>query len=147
MKRFLCMIPLAMFVTSAFAQEQPLRVSDMLDLEEKIMMKKMTDDLNKPNPNAPPPIPVIVAPKAAPVVYPTEALAVYGTTATSFEGQLSLGGHTYTVRMGTPVQAYTVTAIGPQGIELTRYVPRKKRGKKHQSEPERQVSFFPVVGH
>jgi hypothetical protein len=147
MKRFLCMIPLAMLVTTAFAQEQPLRVSDMLDLEEKIMMKKMTDDLNKPNPNMPPPMPVIVAPKEAPVVYPTETLAIYGTNATSYEGQLSLGGRIYTVRKGTPVQAYTVTAIGPDGIELTRYVPGKKHGKKHRSEPERQVTFVPLAAH
>lgn len=147
MKRFLCMIPLAMLITTAFAQEQPLRVSDMLDLEEKIMMKKMTEDLNKPNANIPPPPPVIVAAKAPAIVYPTETLAVYGTTATSYEGQLSLGGHTYTVRKGTPVQAYTVTAIGPQGIELTRYVPGKRRGKKHQSAPERQVIFAPLAAH
>lgn len=147
MKRFLCMIPLAMLATTAFAQEQPLRVSDMLDLEEKIMMKKMTDDLNKPNPNMPPPMPVIVASREAPVVYPTVTLAVYGTTATFYEGELSLGGQSYPVRKGSTVQAYTVTAIGPQGIELTRYVPRKKHGKKHQSEPERQVTFAPLVTH
>jgi len=146
MKRLFFFIQLLAIASTSFAQEQ-LRVGDILDLEERIMIKKMTDELTKPNPNAPPPAPIVISPKAPKIVYPTETLAVYGTSATYYEGQLSLGGTTYTVRNGTPVAEYVVSSVSPAGIQLTKLVPAKKRGKKGgQAELKKVTLFAPLVG-
>jgi hypothetical protein len=146
MKRISLLIQLLAISSISFSQEQ-LRVGDILDLEERIMVKKMTDELSKPNPNSPPPAPIVIASKAPKIVYPTETLAVYGTSATYYEGQLFMGGATYTVRNGTPVAEYVVTSVSPAGIQLSKLVPGKKRGKKHgRSEMEKVTLFAPLVG-
>jgi len=125
MNRIFAIIPLLLFTTAALAQEQ-VKVGDVIDLEERVLVKKMADELSKPNPNAPPPAPVIFRPKVPKVIHRTETLAVYGTTATSYEGQLSMGGKLYTVRAGMPVQDYRVTNVTPQGITLTKGVGRTR---------------------
>ncbi|UTY55861.1 hypothetical protein [Massilia sp. erpn] len=147
MKRFFLLFSFFAIPAITHAQEQ-VRVGDVLDLEERIMVKKMTDELSKPNPNAPPPVPIVIAPPAQKIVYPTETLAVYGTSATFYEGQLSMGGRTYTVRNGTPVQGYTVTAVTPHGIELSKLVAPKKSGKKQSAaEPQKMIVFAPLAAH
>lgn len=147
MKLSIFLLPLFALSTATLAQDQ-IKVGDLVDLEERIMVKKMTDELSKPNPNAPPPAPVLIVPRAPKIVYPTETLAVYGTSATSYEGQLSMGGATYTVRNGAPVQGYTVTAVTPSGIELSKTVTPKKMGKKSRlAEPEKVTLFAPLVAH
>lgn len=147
MKRSFFLLPLFAISTAALAQDQ-IRVGDLLDLEERIMVKKMTDELSKPNPNAPPAPPLVIAPRAPKIVYPTETLAIYGTSATSYEGQLSMGGVTYTVRNGTPVQDYTVTAVTPAGIELTKLAQPKYVGKKSRfTSPQKVTLFAPLAAH
>lgn len=147
MKRILSMALLAALATPVFAQDQ-IRVSSLLELEEKIMLKKMTDELAKPGPNTPPPMPMMPEAKAPTPVFPTETLAVYGTNATQYEGLLSLGGQTYTVRKGTQVQEYVVTDIGPQGIALSKAVPvRQKRGKKIITTGQLQTINAPLATH
>lgn len=147
MKRFFFLLPLLAISTATFAQDQ-IKVGDLLDLEERIMVKKMTDELSKPNPNAPPAPPVVITPRAPKIVYPTETLAVYGTSATFYEGQLSMGGATYTVRNGSPVQGYTVTSVTPYGIELMKLVPSKHLGKKSRAvEPQKVTLFAPLAAH
>jgi hypothetical protein len=144
MKRILYIVPFLTLSISAFAQDS-LRVGDMVDLEEKVMVKKMQDELNKPNPNMPP-IPTIVSvPQAPRIVYPTETLAVYGTSATYYEGQLSMGGRTFTVRKGTPVQGYIVSSIGPQGIELSKTVYHPKKRKAGPNKSETKTVFAPLA--
>lgn len=118
MNRIFTIIPLLLLTSAAFAQE--VKVGDLIDLEERVLVKKMADELSKPNPNAPPPAPVIFRPKAPKITHRTETLAVYGTNATFYEGQLSMGGKVHTVRNGTPVQDYVVTAVSPQGITLVK---------------------------
>lgn len=147
MKRTFFLLPLFAIATAAVAQDQ-IKVGDLLDLEERLMVKKMNDELSKPNPNAPPAPPVVVLPRAPKIVYPTETLAIYGTSATAYEGQLSMGGMTYTVRNGTPVQDYTVTAVTPAGIELTKLAQSKKAGKKARvAEPQKVTLFAPLAAH
>lgn len=120
MNRIFTIIPL-LFLTSAAVAQERVTVGDMIDLEERVLFKKMADELSKPNPNAPPaPPPAIRLPKAPKVIHRTETLAVYGTTATFYEGQLSMGGKVYTVRNGMPVQDYVVTAVSPHGITLVK---------------------------
>jgi hypothetical protein len=134
MNRIFTIIPLLVFASAAFAQES-IKVGDMVDLEERVLYKKMADELSKPNPNAPPPPPpAIVIPKPPKVVHRTETLAVYGTTATFYEGQLSMGGTVYTVRNGTPVQDYVVTAVSPQGITLVKNVRGKGRSRNRSND-------------
>jgi len=144
MKRFFTLIPLLAIATAAIAQEQ-ITVGDILDLEERILIKKMNDELAKPNPNAPPAPPVIIAPKAPKIVYPTQTLAVYGTSATFYEGQLSMGGKVYTVRAGTPVQDYVVTSVAPHGIELSKYTASRTRGKASSPAQQTQTLFVPIA--
>lgn len=147
MKRTLFLISILAVSTASFAQDQ-VRVGDILDLEERIMVKKMTDELSKPNPNAPVAPPMVITPRAPKIVYPTETLAVYGTSATFYEGQLSMGGRTYTVRTGTPVMEYVVTAVGPQGVEMSKTVPPKKGRKGHRAaEPQQVTLFAPLASH
>jgi len=141
MNRTLFLISLFVLSSAACAQD-PVKVGEILDLEERIMVKKMTDELSKPNPNAPPPAPVIIPPRAPKIVYPTETLAVYGTSATFYEGQLSMGGRTYTVRTGSPVQDYVVSSITQNGIELTKYPAAAKGRKKHRKAEPRKVTLF-----
>lgn len=144
MKRFFLLVPILLLTNAAVAQDQ-LKVGELLDLEERIMVKKMTDELAKPNPNAPAAPPVIVAPRAPKIVYPTEALAIYGTSSTYYEGQLSMGGRTYTVRNGTILPEYVVSAISPQGIELTKLIGPSK-GKKGRRDGDQKVTLFaPLV--
>lgn len=141
MNRTLFLISLFVLSSASYAQEQ-VKVGEILDLEERIMVKKMTDELSKPNPNAPSPAPVINRTKAPKIVYPTETLAVYGTSATYYEGQLSMGGRIYTVRNGWPIQGYVVSAISPSGIELTKYPTAVKSRKKHREAKPRKVTLF-----
>jgi hypothetical protein len=147
MKRSIFFLPLFAISTVVLAQDQ-ISVGDLLDLEERIMVKKMTDELSKPNPNAPAAPPVVIVPRAPKIVYPTETLAVYGTSASSYEGQLSMGGSTYTVRNGTPVQDYIVTSVTPAGIELTKLASSNKSGKKSRiAEPQKVTLFAPLASH
>jgi hypothetical protein len=145
MNRSLFLMALLFLSTPSFAQDKA-SVGDILDLEERIMLKKMTDELSKPNPNAPPPAQVIFPPPAPKIVYPTETHAVYGTSATFYEGRLSMGGRVHTVRSGTHVEGYVVSSIGPSGIELTKHVAPKKGIKKHGSSAAQKVTLFaPLV--
>ena len=145
MKRSIFLLPLFALSTAVLAQDQ-IRVGDVLDLEERIMVKKMTDELSKPNPNAPPAPPIVITPRAPKIVYPTETVAVYGTSATFYEGQLSMGGINQTVRTGSQVQGYTVTSVSPRGIELTKLEMPKKVGKKsRKTEPQKVTLFAPLV--
>jgi hypothetical protein len=144
MKRIILLIPFLAVASTAIAQDQ-VTIGDVLDLEERIMVKHMTDELAKPNPNAPP-APVIV-PVAQKVVYPTEMLASYGTSATFYEAQLSYGGHVYPVRVGTNVQGYTVTNITPTGLEMIRTVPMKVHGKHRRTAQVTQTLFAPLAAH
>lgn len=144
MKRFSLLLSILLLSGTAAAQDQ-LKLGDLLDLEERIMVKKMTDELAKPNPNAPAAPPVIVAPRAQKVVYPTETLAIYGTSSTYYEGQLSMGGRTYTVRNGTMLPEYVVSAISPQGIELTKLAASAKGKKGRRGEAQKVTLFAPLV--
>jgi hypothetical protein len=147
MKRPLFLISIFAVSAASFAQDQ-VKVGDILDLEERIMVKKMTDELSKPNPNAPAAPPIVITPRAPKIVYPTETLSVYGTSATFYEGQLSMGGRTYTVRNGTPVMEYVVTSIGPYGVELTKTLPPKKASKRHHTdEPQKVTLYAPLASH
>lgn len=130
---------LASAATAAIAQET-VRLGDMVDLESRLVVKKMTDELNKPSPNAPPPLPIVMPVKAPEVVYPTETLAIYGTSP-AYEGQVTMGGQIYGVRLGTQVREYTVSAISPAGIELTKYALVKGR-KKHRSDAAQKLTVF-----
>jgi len=141
MNRPLFLIALLFLSAPSFAQDKA-SVGDILDLEERIMLKKMTDELSKPNPNAPPPAPVVIPRRAPKIVYPTETLAVYGTSATFYEGQLSMGGRMHTVRSGMPIEGYVVSSIGPSGIELTKYVAPKKARKRHGASGAQKVTLF-----
>jgi hypothetical protein len=144
MKRFLSLISLLIVVSASHAQER-ITVGDILDLEERILLKQMTDELNKPNPHAPQAAPVVVLPKAPKIVYPTETLAVYGTSATFYEGQLSLGGQVYTVRQGMPVAGYIVNSVTPFGIELSKVSTGPARGKKRSRQQTNQTTFAPLA--
>ena len=131
MNRIFTLISLLFVASSALAQES-IKVGDIVDLEERVLYKKMADELSKPNPNAPPPLPpAIILPKAPKIIHRTETLAVYGTSATFYEGQLSMGGKVYTVRNGMPVQDYVVTAVSPHGITLTKTGGRSRAGASH----------------
>lgn len=142
------MIAALAIAANSIAQDR-VKVGDVVDLEERIMIKKMNDELNKPDPNAPPaPVPMMAAPKPPKISYPTETLAVYGTSATGYQGQLSMGGRTYVVRAGTPVQEYIVDSVTPFGVELKKTVaPTKRRGKHRPTMPTQQMMFVPLVAH
>jgi type IV pilus biogenesis protein PilP len=121
----------------AFAQDQ-VKLGDLLDLEGRLAVKKMTDELNKPNANAPasPPVSMPMPSRAPAIVYPTEAVAIYGT-APDYQAQLSMGGQIYTVQKGTWVHEYVVSSITPQGILLTKNAsaPTGGRGRRAHSQP------------
>ena len=144
MKRSITLIPLLVFASAAFAQSQ-ITVGDVVDLEERVLIKKMADELNKPNPNAPPAPPRIFIPKAPRIIHRTETLAVYGTSATFYEGQLSMGGKVYTVRPGMPVQDYVVSLVAPNGIELTKNDAGQSRGKASSRASAKHTLFAPIV--
>ena len=143
MKRYFTLIPLLACASAAFAQ-QPINVGDVVDLEERVLIKKMNEELGKPNPNAPPLPPAVILPKAPKVIHRTETLAVYGTSATFYEGQLSMGGKVYTVRNGTPVQGYVVTSVAPHGIALTQHTGRS-RGKGSSQGHTKHTLFAPIA--
>lgn len=145
MKRVLYLAALIISTNAAMAQDQ-IKVSDLVDLEERILVKRMNEELTKPGPNSAPAAPVVIMPKAPKIVYPTETLAVYGTSATFYEGQLSMGGRIYTVRTGTPVQGYLVTSVAPQGIELTKSS-SAKRGKGKQRQATVEKLYAPLVAN
>jgi hypothetical protein len=130
--------------SAASAQDQ-VKVGDVLDLEERILVKKMMEEAAKPNPNAPPPLPVSIVPKTPKIVYPTETVAVYGTSATFYEGELTMGGKLYTVRNGSPVQGYIVTSVSPNGIELTKYAVSNRNSKKKTEAYKKTTLFAPRV--
>lgn len=137
MNRILIVIPILAIASAACAQE-PLQVGDLVDLEERVLYKKMADELSKPNPNAPPPAPAIVLPKPPPKpVHRTETLAIYGTSATFYEGQLSMGGKIYPVRDGSAVGDYVVQAVAPHGITLVKSV-----GGKHTTRGGSNHTLF-----
>ena len=145
MKRYFTLIPLFALASAALAQNQ-MSVGDVLDLEERVLVKKMNDELSKPNPNAPPmPPPAVLMPKAPKVAYPTQTLAVYGTSATSYEGQLALGGNVYIVQTGSHVQDYVVTSIAPHGIALAKPSSAAPRGKNTSHAAQTQTLFAPLV--
>lgn len=147
MNRYFTLIPLFLLASAALAQDQ-VKVGDVVDLEERVLIKKMADELSKPNPNAPPPPPPSVTLRKPPkIVYRTEALAVYGTSATFYEGQLSMGGKTYTVRNGTPVQDYVVTSVAPQGIELSKNPAGQRGGRASAKAQAKQTLFAPIATH
>jgi type IV pilus biogenesis protein PilP len=131
--------------TSAFAQDQ-VKLGDLLDLEGRLAVKKMTDELNKPNPNVPPaaPLPMPVPSRTPAVVYPTEAVAVYGTSP-DYQGQLSMGGQIYVVQKGTFVQEYVVTSITPQGILLTRATTAQTHKKGRHAHAQAPTLFAPLA--
>lgn len=122
-------IILATILTStaitAVAQERPT-VGTVLDLEERILLKKMNEEMSRTDPNSAPKPTAAAKPKK--IVYPTKALSVYGTSASFYEGQLAHGGMTHQVRVGTAIDGYIVTAVSPAGIELTKQAPKKKKG-------------------
>ena len=138
MNQALTLVSILFLSSTAIAQDQ-VKVGDLIDLEERVLYKKMADELSKPNPNAPPPAPVIVRRKPQKVIHRTETLAVYGTSATFYEGQLSMGGQVYTVRNGMPVQDYVVSAITPSGITLV------KRGDGKSRAGANHTVFAPLV--
>ena len=145
MKRYLTLIPLFALASAALAQN-PVSVGDVLDLEERVLVKKMNDELTKPNPNAPPAPPsAMPMPKAPKVVYPTQTLAVYGTSVTSYEGQLFMGGRVYTVQNGTPVQGYVVKSVAPNGIALEKQSAGPRRGKKPARATQTKTLFAPLA--
>jgi hypothetical protein len=131
--------------TPAFAQDQ-VKLGDLLDLEGRLAVKKLTDELNKPNPNVPPapPLPMPVPSRAPAVVYPTEAVAVYGTSP-NYEGQLSMGGKVYVVQKGALVQEYVVSAITPQGILLTKATAAPAGKKGHGTQAQPMTLFAPLA--
>lgn len=145
MKKLLFALPLLALSFAAGAQDQ-VKLGDLLDLEDRVILKEMNEKLKPTGPaaNTPPPIPVVAhQPK---VVYPTEALAVYGTSATFYEGQLSINGRVYTVRVGTPVDGgYIVTAVTPAGIMLTRPRQTAATKSKRPAGQGAEVVFAPLV--
>lgn len=146
MKFFLTIISLIFIATASAASAQDqVKVGDVLDLEERILVKKMTEEAAKPNPNAPPPLPVSIIPKTPKIVYPTETVAVYGTSATFYEGQLTMGGKLFTVRNGSSVEGYIVTAVAPNGIELTKYPISNRKSKKNTEASKKKTLFAPMV--
>lgn len=144
MKRIITLISLIATANLANAQES-ISVGQVLDLEERILLKQMTDELNKPSPHAPATAPVVVTPKAPKIAYPTETLAVYGTSDTFYEGQLSFDGKVYTVRKGMRVQDYVVTSVSLHGIELTKTAAAPSRGKRSVRPQPNKVVFAPLV--
>ncbi|CAN7642668.1 hypothetical protein [Massilia sp. LjRoot122] len=144
MNRSLILIPFFAFSSLALAQDQ-LKVGELLDLEERILIKKMTDELAKPNPNAPAAPPIVISPRAPKIVYPTETLAIYGTSTTYYEGQLSMEGRIHTVRNGSVVRDYVVSSIGPQGIWLTKTAGSAKGKKGRAAEAQKVTLFAPLA--
>lgn len=141
--QIILMTILACAATAAAAQE-PVRLGDLVDLESRLVLKKMTDELNKPSPNAPPPLPIVMPVKAPEVVYPTETLAIYGTSP-AYEGQVTVGGQIYGVRLGTQVREYRVSAISPAGIELTKFAPVNGRKKNRLDAAQKVTVFAPMI--
>lgn len=144
MKRYLTTLLLLAGAASACAQK-PVTVGDVINLEEAVLIKKMNEELAKPDPNAPPLPPPVKAPKPQKIVHPTRALAVYGTTATAYEGHLSMSGVVHVVRIGSRVENYIVTHVAPHGIELTMQADEKtgRRGSAKRGS-KTQTMFVPV---
>jgi hypothetical protein len=144
---FYPMVLAALFVAAApaIAQDQ-VKLGDLLDLEGRLAVKKMTDELNKPSANAPvsPPVSIPMPSRAPAIVYPTEAMAVYGT-APDYQAQLSMGGQIYTVQKGTFVHEYVVSSITPQGILLTKDTSAPAGGRGRRAHPQPSSMFAPLA--
>lgn len=118
-KRALFFLASLLFASTGLAQE--VTIGTLMDLEDKIKVKKMHEELEKPSANAPPPPPVTsILPVAAPAIkYPTQAMEIHGVDQ-NYSGILSMGGMNFAVKKGSFVNGFTVTAITPSGIELTK---------------------------
>lgn len=124
------------------ALAQDITIGTILELEDKIKIKKMTDELTKNNGQTPvAPAPIIALPPPA-KVYPTETLEIHGVDHV-YTGLLTMGGVNYRVQKGAMVNGYVVASISPAGIELRRLsVEAKKGGKRGKSDYQKQTSIF-----
>lgn len=142
-KAIVLLISLLAFGT-ACAQE--VTIGTLLDLEDKIKVKKLNDELEKPSGNvvaAPPPTILPVAPVAK--SYPTQAMEIHGVDQ-HYSGVLSMGGMNFEVKPGSFVNGYVVSAITPAGIELTKAgAAGRTKGKSRNSKPgQGNVIFAPL---
>lgn len=131
-------------VETAYAQE--VTIGTLLDLEDKIKVKKLRDELEKPSGNvvaAPTPAILPVAPVAK--SYPTQAIEIHGVDQ-HYSGVLSMGGMNFEVKTGSLVNGYVVSAITPSGIELTKAgATGRTKGKGRNSKPRQgSVIFAPL---
>lgn len=140
---------IALAVASASLLAETVTLGDMVDLEAKITLKKMTDELNKssqlpgqfsqqqtgltpsmmkssgPLPDNSSSLPMKVK-KLVPVTN-----AVYGISGdgeTQYRGILNWGDESYPVKIGSVVHGYTVNSITSKGIRLTKTGKWKSHG-------------------
>ena len=137
-----CLILMSILaIGTAHAQE--VTIGTLLDLEDKIKVKKLHDELEKPSGNvvaAPPPAILPVAPVAK--SYPTQAMEIHGVDQ-HYSGVLSMGGMNFEVKKGSFVIGYVVSSITPSGIELTRAGSAGRKGR--NSKPgQGSVIFAPL---
>jgi type IV pilus biogenesis protein PilP len=132
-------------IAHAQATGQEATVGNALDIEAQAMMKKLAEEARKANQNAQPAAaPVLVRPvKEKPL--PPAALEIYGTD-NAYRARLQMGGNTVSVRVGSMVGDYVVSAISPRGVWLAR--PAKGDGKpraKSSAPVAHQQVFAPFL--
>lgn len=152
--RFATLLAVASVSSAAFAEKIPL--SDFLDVEAKIAMKKMNDELltvtpsssGSTSPGSPipgglmpsmapignsPRLPVTdgAASRAAPKTTSPVTQIVYGTSSASevvYRGVLIWNDQSYPVKVGSVVKGYTVSSISSSGTDLTKVSKGKHKG-------------------
>lgn len=136
----------------SFADNIPL--SDILDAETKITLKKMNDELLAPPPSGagvpgavmPGGMTPSMSPLGMPARLPAPDVAasttpkrsspvmqlMYGTSSASentYRAALAWGEQTYPVEVGTVVKGYVVSSISSRGIALTKVSKGKQKGE------------------
>lgn len=148
-KRMLTLAGLCMCMTQVALAEEASTLNEMLNLESKVTVNKMREELAKTNP---PESKIVNMPRLdlppKKVVNPPMALAVYGVSP-NYEGMMDFNGSVVTVKKGSTVFGKIVSDISTQGITLVTPAPIKRakhvKRKKHATSRGPTTNFYPVI--
>lgn len=125
-----------------FAEE--VTMGKLLDAEAQVTLKKMNEELGKISPGTIPAQPLPLPKKIDPMKeFPPQTLAIYGLSSTgggqNYRARLSLGGSIYSVKVGSFVNAYVVSAITVNGTILERMGPMAGTHRKNSKAKSKSI--------
>lgn len=146
-------IPVVGLLLSASTMAQETTMGDMLNLESRVTVSKMKEELAK---SSPPEVKTVTLPKldmpSKPVVLPPRTVAIYGMEP-NYQGLMDFNGSVVTVSKGSQVFGKVVSDVSVHGVTLStpapmRAVRKAKRGKQRvvrASANSGTTSFYPIA--